>query len=160
MSSPLSIDVQIVCEDKGIPGQADIKAWLEAAITQSGRVPTGAAEVAVRIVDADEIRALNSLYREQDKPTNVLSFQAGEIDGLPADAARPLGDIVICASVVASEASDQGKNPGDHWGHLLVHGALHLLGFDHGTDAEAARMEALETEILASKNVADPYEGR
>ncbi len=160
MSSPLTVDVQVVCDDKEIPAQADIEAWVEVAILQSGRVPTGDVEVAVRVVDADEIRTLNLLYREQDRPTNVLSFPSGEIDGLPTDFARPLGDIVICASIVASEASDQGKRPGDHWGHLLVHGALHLLGFDHETEPEAASMEALETEILASKDVADPYAGQ
>lgn len=157
MSLRLTVDVQIVCDDEGIPAQADIQAWLEAAITQSGRAPNGAAELAVRVVDADEIRTLNRLYRKQDKPTNVLSFPTGEIDGLPADDARPLGDIAICASVVAREASDQGKQLEDHWGHMLVHGALHLLGFDHETDTEAADMEALEAKILASRDVANPY---
>ena len=115
-------------------------------------------EVAVRVVDADEIRTLNRLYRDKDKSTNVLSFPAGDIDGLPAEVSRLLGDVVVCASVVAAEASEQGKALPDHWAHLLVHGTLHLLGFDHENGPEAAEMEALETQILASRSVTDPYE--
>jgi len=87
----------------------------------------------------------------------VLSFVAGEIDGLPDDANRLLGDVVICASVVATEADEQGKALADHWGHMLVHGTLHLLGHDHEMDAQAAEMEALETKILTAQNVTDPY---
>ena len=157
MSSSLTVDVQIACDDGGIPTREDIQAWLEAAIRQSGKSAVSNSEVAVRIVDADEIRTLNHLYREQDKATNVLSFPTGDIDGLPKGAVRSLGDIVICASVVTAEANEQGKQLADHWGHMLVHGALHLLGFDHETDAEAAAMEAIESGILASRNVADPY---
>ena len=95
-------------------------------------------------------------YRGKDRETNVLSFPAGD-DGLPPDVARPLGDLVICAPVVLREAGEQGKSVADHWGHLLVHGSLHLLGFDHETDAEASAMEGLEREILAARGVADPY---
>ncbi len=159
MSPSLTVDVQIACDDGGIPTQEDIQTWLEAALRQSGQSAASNSEVAVRIVDADEIRTLNHLYRKQDKATNVLSFPAGDIDGLPRGAVRSLGDIVICASVVAAEAHEQGKQLADHWGHMLVHGALHLLGFDHKTDAEAAAMEAIESSILASRNVADPYAG-
>jgi len=114
-------------------------------------------EIAVRIVDAEEIKTLNQLYRKQDKATNVLSFPGGEIDGLPDDAAQMLGDIVVCAPIITREASEQGKAPVDHWAHMLVHGTLHLLGFDHTNAAEAAEMEALETSILAAGNVTDPY---
>lgn len=153
----LAIDVQVACDEPGILSEADIFGWVETAVQCSGRRPDDKIEVAVRIVDADEIRALNKLYREQDKATNVLSFPAGEIDGLPHDAGRLLGDVVVCAPVVAREASEQGKQLADHWGHMLVHGTLHLLGFDHETDAEAAEMEGLETKILATRNVMDPY---
>ncbi len=157
MSPSLTVDVQIACDDGGIPTREDIQEWLEAAILQSGQSAAGDSEVAVRIVDADEIRTLNHLYREQDKATNVLSFPTGDIDGLPKSTVRSLGDIVICASVVAAEANEQGKQLADHWGHMLVHGALHLLGFDHETDTKAADMEAIESGILASRNVTDPY---
>ncbi len=153
----LAVDVQVACDDAEIPAQADIQRWVEIAVSQSGRSVKGDVEVAVRIVDADEIQSLNNLYREQDKVTNVLSFPAGEIDGLPADAVHLLGDVVVCAAVVAAEASEQGKKLDDHWGHMLVHGTLHLLGFDHETNAEALAMERIEARILALRNVMDPY---
>ncbi len=153
----LAVDVQVACDNAEIPAQADIQRWVEIAVSQSGRPVKGDVEVAVRIVDADEIQTLNNLYREQDKVTNVLSFPAGEIDGLPADAVHLLGDVVVCAAVVAAEASEQGKKLDDHWGHMLVHGTLHLLGFDHETDSEALAMERIEARILALRNVMDPY---
>ena len=155
----LEIDVQLACDAPDIPPQADVRRWVETAIEHSGVDSGDAIEVAVRIVDSDEIQTLNRLYRSKDKPTNVLSFPAGEIAGLPDMAGRLLGDVVICAAVVAAEAAEQGKLPADHWGHMLVHGTLHLLGFDHETSAEAAEMEALETRILATKSVTDPYKG-
>ena len=155
----LTVDVQIACDGEGIPSTGDIQRWVEAALRQSGRASDGNVELAVRIVDADEIRTLNNLYREQDKATNVLSFPAGGMEGLPHDAGRLLGDVVICAAVVSEEASVQGKALADHWCHIIVHGTLHLLGFDHETDAEAAEMEALEAEILYSQNLTDPYAG-
>jgi probable rRNA maturation factor len=153
----LTVDVQVACDSEGIPRREDIRRWVEAALQESGGASDGNVELAVRIVAADEIRTLNHLYRGQDKPTNVLSFPAGDMDGLPPDAARLLGDIVVCASVVAQEARAQGKVLADHWCHMLVHGTLHLLGFDHETEAEALEMEALEAKILYSQNVTDPY---
>jgi probable rRNA maturation factor len=155
----LLVDVQVACAAADIPSNADIHNWVETAVRTSGHLPDDELEIAVRVVDADEIQTLNKLYREQDKATNVLSFPAGDIDGLPIDAPRALGDVVICASVVAAEAGEQGKRLEDHWGHMLVHGTLHLLGFDHETDAEALQMEALESRILATQNVTDPYTG-
>ena len=154
----VTADVQVASEDPDIPATADIQSWIGAAIEQSGRQPDGDVEVAVRIVDADEIQTLNGLYRDIEKPTNVLSFAAGDVDGLPQEAGILLGDVVVCAAVVAAEAGEQGKALADHWAHMIVHGTLHLLGFDHQTDAEAARMEALEAEILAARNVTDPFE--
>lgn len=155
----LIVDVQVACDDADIPSHADIHNWVESAVRASDRLSGDEFEVAVRVVDAEEIQTLNKLYREQDKATNVLSFPAGEIDGLPIDAPQALGDVVICAPVVAAEAGEQGKRLADHWGHMLVHGTLHLLGFDHETDAEANEMEALESLILAAQNVTDPYAG-
>jgi len=155
----LIVDVQVACDDTDIPSNADIHNWVDSAVRTSGRLPGNEFEVAVRVVDADEIQALNKLYREQDNATNVLSFPAGDIDGLPVDAPRALGDVVICAPVVAAEADEQGKLLADHWGHMLVHGTLHLLGFDHETEVEAQEMESLESRILAGQNVTDPYAG-
>jgi probable rRNA maturation factor len=112
------------------------------------------AEVAIRIVGADEGQALNRDYRGKDYATNVLSFPAE----LPPGVDLPLiGDLAICAPVVAREATEQGKKPRDHWAHLTVHGTLHLLGYDHIEDAEAEAMEALETRILAGLGIGDPY---
>jgi probable rRNA maturation factor len=153
----LLVDVQVACADTDIPSHTDIQDWVDLAARMSARLTGDNPEVSVRIVDAEEIQTLNKLYREQDKATNVLSFPAGDIDGLPVDAPRALGDIVICASVVTSEAGEQGKQLRDHWAHMLIHGTLHLLGFDHETDAEAREMETLESRILATQNVTDPY---
>ena len=152
-------DVQVASDDPDIPPAADFETWIAAAVGQSGRAPDRDAEVAVRVVDADEIQTLNRLYRDKDTPTNVLSFPAGDIEGLPPGAPQLLGDVVICAAVVAAEAGEQGKAVADHWAHMVVHGTLHLLGFDHQTDPEATEMEALETRILASQSVTDPYAG-
>ena len=105
------------------------------------------------------MQTLNRNYRDQDKPTNVLSFPAGDVQGLPADTDTSLGDIVVCAAVVAREAREQGKTLDDHWGHMLVHGVLHLLGHNHMTDSEADEMEWFEREILAGLGIANPYEG-
>ena len=153
----LSVDIQFACEDAGVPDEQEISRWVEQAATQSGRLPERDVEFAVRVVGEAEIQTLNQLYRNKDSATNVLSFPVGDIDGLPADAAQQMGDIVICASVVRDEALRQGKPLADHWAHMLVHGALHLLGYDHGEDAEAEQMEQLEREILGAAGIADPY---
>ena len=156
-NSRLSVEVQIACDEIGIPEQDDIQAWVQLALSGNEIVANRDAELAVRIVDAKEIRSLNHLYRQQDKATNVLSFPAGSVDGLPENEPLMLVDIVVCASVVSAEAAAQGKSLADHWGHMLVHGALHLLGFDHETDTEAAQMEAMEITLLAVKGITDPY---
>jgi len=149
------VDVQQACDDDTIPGTEIVDAWVTRAV-EAASAPNDV-EVSVRIVDVDEIRALNREYRDKDKATNVLSFPAGPLAGLPDDAPTLLGDIVVCASVVDSEAAEQGKAVGDHWAHMLVHGTLHLMGFDHQEDAEAAEMEALETRVLAAHGLPDPY---
>lgn len=137
---------------KGVPAPASFRRWVEAALKGARR--RKATEVAIRIVDAEEGQALNLQYRGRDYATNVLSFEAD----LPPGIDLPLiGDLVICAPVVAREAAEQGKKPNDHWAHLTIHGTLHLLGFDHIEDAEADEMEALETRILAGLGIADPY---
>ncbi len=143
------------CDGDTIPGAEVVDAWVSRAVEAAGAPHD--VEVSVRIVDGDEIRALNRDYREKDKATNVLSFPAGPLAGLPDDTPVLIGDIVVCASVVESEAAEQGKAVGDHWAHMLVHGTLHLLGFDHEDDAEAAEMEALETRVLTEHGLPDPY---
>ncbi|MGI9247380.1 MAG: rRNA maturation RNase YbeY [Woeseiaceae bacterium] len=153
----LVVDVQIACNDSGIPPALEIESWVTLAVVGSGRISAGEAELSVRVVDRDEIRSLNRDYRQKDAATNVLSFPAGAIQGLPTDAAQVLGDIVICAVFVSDEAVEQGKSIDDHWAHMLVHGTLHLLGYDHETEAEAAEMECLEARILTANGLPDPY---
>ncbi|MEJ2535041.1 MAG: rRNA maturation RNase YbeY [Gammaproteobacteria bacterium] len=114
--------------------------------------------LALRIVDAPESETLNRRYRGKEGPTNVLSFPAHLPESIVSELPeRPLGDLVICAPLVASEAAEQGKRLDDHWAHLCVHGVLHLLGHDHEDAEEAAAMEALETTILGELGVPDPY---
>ena len=149
------IDVQRATDENSTPDDAFVVAWVTRAIEAAGEA--GAREVSVRIVDADEMQGLNRDYRDKDRPTNVLSFPAGDVAGLPDDEPVPLGDIVVCAGVVRDEAADQGKAVPDHWAHMLVHGALHLLGHDHESETEAEAMEALEARILEAHGIGDPY---
>ena len=136
----------------GLPAPASFRRWVEAALRGAKRRKP--AELAIRIVGADEGRALNSDYRGKNYPTNVLSFPAE----LPPGVVLPLiGDLAICAPVVLREATEQGKLARDHWAHLTIHGVLHLLGYDHIEEGEAVAMEALETRILAGLGIADPY---
>ncbi|HJP97013.1 MAG TPA: rRNA maturation RNase YbeY [Rhodanobacteraceae bacterium] len=128
------------------------RCWVAAAL--AGARHDHPAELSIRIVGVREGRTLNRRYRDRDYATNVLSFPAE----LPPDVGSPLlGDIVIAAPVVAREARAQGKSVRDHYAHLTVHGVLHLLGYDHQSDGDAVRMEALETRILASLGITDPY---
>ena len=115
-------------------------------------------DVAVLFTDDDAIAAINAEWRGQGKPTNVLSFPAPADLPVPQGEARPLGDIVLAHGVIAREANEQGKTLRDHTVHLIVHGTLHLLGFDHETDDDALEMEALETSILKGLGISDPYE--
>lgn len=142
----------------GLPTRPQFRKWVLAALTGAGR--RFDSEVAIQLVDAPEGQAMNLQYRHKDYATNVLSFPAEVPEGLPEDFDFPqLGDLVICAPVVAREAAEQGKKLDDHYAHLTVHGVLHLLGFDHIDDAEAEEMEALERVILAGLGIADPYAG-
>ena len=153
----MSVDVQIAAGAAGIPAMSTIREWVEHTIRAAGQGRD--CDVSVRIVDEDEMQALNCDYRDQDKPTNVLAFPAGDAGFVPPGERPLLGDIVVCAGIVAQEASAQGKALDDHWVHMLVHGTLHLLGHDHDTDHEAEAMEALERDILAGLGIADPYAG-
>ena len=146
------VHVDYAIPRRGLPAPVSFKRWVEAALSAARRRKP--AELSIRIVDAREGRALNRQYRDRDYATNVLSFPVE----LPHGIASPLlGDLAICAPVVAREAREQGKALRDHYAHLTVHGVLHLLGFDHQEEAEAARMEKLETAILGKLGVPDPY---
>jgi probable rRNA maturation factor len=136
----------------GVPSATSFRHWVTAAL--AGARHASPAELSIRIVGSREGRSLNRQYRGRDYATNVLSFSAE----LPTDIGSPLlGDIVIAAPVVAREAREQDKSLRDHYAHLTVHGVLHLLGYDHQREREAAKMEQLETRILATLGIADPY---
>ena len=151
------VDVQVACDSKDVLAPAEIEAWVVRALIASGREIAAKAELSVRVVDTGEIQDLNRDYRQQDKPTNVLSFPGGPVEGLPVGEATVLGDIVVCADVVSREAAEQGKAVADHWAHMLVHGTLHLVGYDHGNDSEASAMEGVETQTLMQYGLPDPY---
>ncbi|MGH8492785.1 MAG: rRNA maturation RNase YbeY [Moraxellaceae bacterium] len=160
-ASSTVIDLQLESTASALPSEADFLRWADAALQAASH--EGVAEITVRLVDEAEGRALNHEYRERDYATNVLSFPSELPDFLQEQLREqmevlPLGDLVICAPVVAREASEQGKISQDHWAHLTVHGVLHLLGFDHIEDEEAETMEALEIRVLAGLGIADPYQ--
>ncbi len=153
---PLTLDVAVsyACPRKGVPAATSFRRWVALALDSRIRE----ADLALRIVDEEEGRAFNRHYRGKDYATNVLSFPAERPPGLPRNAHFPLlGDLVICAPVVAREAAEQGKPLAAHYAHLTVHGCLHLLGWDHDNDADAQAMEQLEREILAGLGIDDPY---
>ena len=153
----MNVDVQIAADDAGIPASDAIRDRVRRALDETN--PGRDVDVSVRIVDEHEMRSLNRDYRNQDKSTNVLAFPAGDAGFVPPGEMPLLGDIVVCAAVVAREAEEQGKLLDHHWSHMLVHGTLHLLGYDHNTDFDAEEMEALERRILDSLGIADPYAG-
>ena len=144
------LDLQLAGSFSEIPTREAFQRWVDAALAD--REP---AELTLRLVGLEESRSLNREYRDKDQPTNVLSFPAE----LPEELGLPLlGDIVICAPLVAREAEEQGKPLQAHWAHLTIHGVLHLLGFDHQSDDEAEVMEALEIRILQSLDIPNPYQ--
>ncbi|MES9967011.1 MAG: rRNA maturation RNase YbeY [Sedimenticola sp.] len=146
----LQLDVQRIDDAAGIPGDGQFQRWIAAAL--AGR--RDSAELTIRIVDETESHELNLQYRGKDRPTNVLSFPFEAPEVVESDL---LGDLVICAPVVAREAEEQGKTLEAHWAHMVVHGALHLLGFDHQNEQEAEEMEGLEREIIEVMGYPDPY---
>jgi len=151
----LELDLQIASEETDdLPGEADLHRWARAAL--EGRRTQAALNI--RIVDEAEGRAMNLHYRGKDRPTNVLSFPFEVPVGLtPDDVGNLIGDLVICAPVVRREAAEQGKTAAAHWAHMVVHGVLHLLGFDHVEEEQASEMESLETAILGGLGFPPPY---
>jgi probable rRNA maturation factor len=146
------VDVQYAMDRAGLPAPEDFRRWVE-AVLQGYRDEV---EVTVRIVDEAESAQLNETYRRKCGPTNVLSFPFETPSGVPPLAL--LGDVVVCAPVVAREAREQGKLPMAHWAHMVVHGILHLLGYDHVAKAEAEEMEAMESELLGRLGYPNPYQ--
>lgn len=153
MSIRVDVQIAVASGDHQLPTAKQFRQWVEQALR--GRRDKG--ELTIRIVDAGESAQLNATYRHKSGPTNVLSF--------PCEAAVPmrtplLGDLVICAEVVEREAQQQHKTLESHWAHMVIHGTLHLLGFDHLTEAEAQEMEGLEVNLLQQMGYANPYEAR
>ncbi|MBO7923337.1 probable rRNA maturation factor [Alteromonas sp. 76-1] len=137
---------------KAIPSLEQIEAWANAVLVAEN---TGEQEITVRFTDDEESQTLNHEYRGKDKPTNVLSFPFEVPPGIEMNL---LGDLVICVPVIMREAEEQDKTPTNHYAHMVVHGILHLLGYDHIDDADADIMEAKEIRILASLNIGNPYQ--
>ena len=152
----LLLDVQIADELEGwtayLPSDDDLQRWATAAL--QGRTAFAEPELTIRLVHNDESQELNSEYRGKDKPTNVLSFPFEAPPEVPIEL---LGDLIICAPVVQTEALEQNKTAPAHWAHMVVHGCLHLLGYDHIKDDEAEIMEDLERQIMAALGFSDPY---
>lgn len=148
--SELAVDIQRAIDSEDLPGDDQLMRWARAGWQQAHD-----SEVTLRLVDEAESQALNHQYRGKDKPTNVLSFPFEA----PAGITVPLaGDLVICAPVVAREATEQDKASEAHWAHMVIHGLLHLQGYDHIEDSDAEVMEALEIRLLAELGYSNPYE--
>ncbi len=159
LNQPVDYDLDLVLDlqvelsqskDADLPVKAELEQWVEAAL--EGKMDE--AELTIRLVESGESATLNQQYRDKPGPTNVLSFPFEA----PADVSLPLlGDIIICAPLVVQEAQAQGKTTRAHWAHLVVHGVLHLRGYDHIDDGEAREMEDLERKIMAYLRFNDPY---
>ena len=149
----LEVAVQIASEEDDLPDPECIRTWVDTAVGDLRED----AELTIRIVDEQESAELNGRYRQKAGPTNVLSFP---FESPPGVTVSLLGDIVVCAPVVQREASEQSKSLNSHWAHMIVHGALHLLGYTHERDEDAEEMEAKETHILGRLGFDNPYESR
>ena len=144
------LDIQLATDFAEIPTAEMMQTWVDAVLKESEQD----SEIVVRLVDEAESAGLNSQYRHKSGPTNVLSFPFEAPEGFETDL---LGDLVICAPLLAQEAKQQNKALFDHWAHILIHGVLHLVGYDHLQDDEAEEMEALEIKILSTLNIDNPY---
>ncbi|MDP0561620.1 MAG: rRNA maturation RNase YbeY [Candidatus Endonucleobacter sp. (ex Gigantidas childressi)] len=147
----IHVDLQIASESSKLPSLPDIERWVSAALIKR----TSELEISIRIVDITEGAKLNQQWRNKSGPTNVLSFPAD----LPVEVGLSLlGDLVICAPTVEEESKEQGKSLQAHWAHIVIHGTLHLLGYDHIEDDQARLMESLEVKIMKSIGFPDPYQ--
>ena len=152
------IDLQIACKQNDLPNElpneAQFQLWVDTVLAQVSSEPKQSFELTIRLVNCEESQQLNMTYRGKDKPTNVLSFPFEVPDGIELNL---LGDLIICIDVMKQEAQEQNKTLFDHWAHLVVHGCLHLVGFDHISDSEAVEMESIEIAVLAKLNIKNPY---
>jgi len=152
------IDLQIACEQADLPNElpseSQFQLWIDTALAQVTSEPQQDFELTIRLVNHEESQQLNNQYRGKDKPTNVLSFPFEVPEGVELNL---LGDLIICIEVMKQEAQDQNKALFDHWAHLVVHGCLHLVGFDHISDSEAAEMESIEIAVLEKLGITNPY---
>ncbi|MCX8729537.1 rRNA maturation RNase YbeY [Gilliamella sp. B2969] len=150
--SEIILDLQIASEETdNLPSETQIMQWLDVILPQF----MDQAEITIRIVDQAESQQLNNTYRHKDKPTNVLSFPFES----PIEIDVPLlGDLIICKQVVEAEAQEQHKSLTSHWAHMIVHGCLHLLGYDHILDEEAEEMENIEIDIMRQLGFDNPYQ--
>lgn len=146
----IQLDLQIACTSSNLPSEQDFQLWVETCLAQY-QTPF---ELTIRLVEKSESQELNHTYRGKDKSTNVLSFPFEVPEGVELNL---LGDLIICSEVVAEEAQKQGKSLQSHWAHMVIHGCLHLLGYDHIADDEAEEMEALEINLMKSLNFSNPY---
>lgn len=148
------LDVQIACDENTaqIPTKTDLEHWFNTVLSRHN---VDDHEMTIRFVDSNESAELNHTYRKKDSPTNVLSFPFDTPDGIDIPL---LGDLVICVPVILQEAQQQNKNTHAHFAHMIVHGTLHLLGYDHIEEDEANKMESLEIELLANLGIDDPYQ--
>ncbi|HTQ99409.1 MAG TPA: rRNA maturation RNase YbeY [Candidatus Acidoferrum sp.] len=148
----VTIELSNASGERGLPLKRQFKQWASAALSGAGQ--RNDSSLSVRIVDEDEGASLNQQYRHKHYATNVLSFPVPP----ELQATGQLGDLALCAAVVRREAHEQNKPVADHWAHLVVHGVLHLLGYDHEHDKDASKMETLEIRILATLGIKDPYQ--
>jgi probable rRNA maturation factor len=150
---PHLIDLQVACTTDELPSQAQLQLWVETALSTASQT-TQTFELTIRLVEPEESQQLNNQFRGQNKPTNVLSFPFEVPEGITLNL---LGDLVICVDIMKNEAKLQNKKLFDHWAHLVIHGCLHLLGFDHISDIEAVEMEGIEVAALAKLHINNPY---
>jgi probable rRNA maturation factor len=152
------VDLQVATALKSLPAKERFQEWVELVLQgndkNSGKDSDRETELSIRLVDENESQTLNHDYRGKDYPTNVLSFPMDIPEGIPVNL---LGDLVICAPVVIKEAQEQNKTEEAHWAHLVIHGTLHLLGYDHIDDAQAEQMESLEIQLIQSLGYPNPY---
>lgn len=149
----ITIDLQNPYDYPEILKVDEVTRWINCALTHIG-YDKESAELTVRIVDEAESQQLNSDYRSKHRPTNILSFPFEAPAQIACDL---LGDLIICYPIIESEAAEQNKDVINHWAHMLIHGTLHLLGFDHIEDSEAEIMESYEVAILAKLGITNPY---
>jgi probable rRNA maturation factor len=153
----LNLDIDNVCNADALPDKLEIEPWVSSALVTDSST-RNEVELSLRIVSIEEISALNSTYRSKEGPTNVLSFPFEFPPGfMPDDHPAILGDIVLCADIIVEEAALQQKPVNAHWAHIIIHGTLHLLGYDHLDETDAKIMEDLEIKLLARFNFPNPY---